>query len=107
VNLEQIIPLGVSLLQAALPSLSKLIGDSKATFITKAVAFVAEAAPIVAKEYKDLKPIVQNVIVALKSDPSTLMDQLDKLEEAEKILDQDFDDAAAAALAEDDAASKT
>lgn len=105
-NTETILTGGLALLQAALPSLSKLVGDSKTTFIGKAVEFITEAAPLVAKQYQGLKPITQNIIMALKSDPSTHMAQLDALEEAEKILDKDFDDAADAALAEDAAAAK-
>jgi len=105
-NLEQMLPLGLSFLQAALPSISKLFGAEKTAFVTKAVDFVVEAAPIVAKQYKDLKPVVQNVIMVLKSDPSTHMAQLDALEAAEVALDKDFDDAAAAAIAEDAAAAK-
>lgn len=98
-TLTDLIPLALSLLQKVLPSIT---GNSPA--ITAAVNVAVQAAPLVVETYQDLKPQLMNIIAALKADPATAPAELEKLEEAEKQLDADFDAAAAAALAEDAAA---
>lgn len=98
--LETLIPAGISLIQS-------LIGGSALTspIIKYAVEFVTAAAPTVIQEYKDLKPVVKNIITALKADPSTLPAQLEDLEKAEVLIDAAFEAAAAKAIAEDKAAT--
>jgi hypothetical protein len=93
-------PAILGLLQQFLPQIA---GSSPA--IGMAVKAVVALAPVVASSYKDLKPMIGNVITALKSDPAALPDQIAELEKAEAILDAEFDEAAAAALAEDMAAA--
>lgn len=98
--LETLIPAGISLIQ-------NLIGGTALTspIVKYAVEFVTAAVPVVIKEYKDLKPVVSNIITALKADPSTLPTQLEELEKSEILIDAAFEEAAAKAIAEDEAAT--
>lgn len=98
--MEALIPAGLSLIQT-------LIGGTSlaAPVIKYAVEFVTAAAPVVIQEYHDLKPIVKNIIVALKADPLTLPTQLEELEKSEIIIDAAFEAEAARAIAEDEAAT--
>jgi hypothetical protein len=98
--MEALIPLVLSLIQHALP----LLGGS-APAIAKVVDVVVAVTPTVISTYKDLKPIVTNIVQTLKSDPATARAQIEKLEAVEAQLDADFDDAADKALADDKAAS--
>lgn len=94
--MEQIIPAAISLI-------SSLLATTKLTtpLIEGIISVVSAATPVIIKEYKDLKPIVSNIIAVIKADPSTQMDQLKALEQYEVQLDADFEAAAAAAQAED------
>ena len=56
--------------------------------------------------YKDLKPIVTNIIKGLKNSGNITEDDWNALIEAEKLIDEDFDKATAAALAEDKTAKE-
>lgn len=97
--LETLIPIGITLIQQLLGS-----GSILASPVVKyAVEFITTVTPVVIQEYKDLKPIVKNIITALKADPSTLPTQLEELEKAEVLIDAAFEEAAAKAIAEDDA----
>jgi len=75
--------------------------NTSAALIEKIIAVLIQLIPVIVQEYKDLLPIVQNIITALKSDPSTTAQQLATLEELEVQYDADFEAAAAAAQAED------
>lgn len=99
--MEALIPAGISLIQQLLGSGSVLASP----IIRYAVEFVTAATPVVIQEYKDLKPVVKNIITALKADPSTLPTQLEDLEKAEVLIDAAFEESAARAIAEDDAAT--
>jgi hypothetical protein len=94
--MELIIPAAISLI-------SSLLSSTKLTtpLITGIIDVVSAATPVIIKEYKDLKPIVSNIIAVIKADPSTQLDQLKALEQYEIQLDAEFDEAAAAAQAED------
>jgi len=94
--MEQIIP-------AAIGLISSLLTSTKLTtpLIEGIISVVSAATPVIIKEYKDLKPIVSNIIAVIKADPSTQLDQLKALEQYEIQLDAEFDEAAAAAQAED------
>lgn len=89
----------IALIEALLPNLG-----GNVSLIGKIITAITSLIPIIVQEYKDLVPIVKNIITALKADPSTLPAQLDALDEAEKQLDADYDDAFARAQAEDAAA---
>ena len=79
--------------------------STSAALIEKIIAVIIQLIPVIVQEYKDLLPIVQNIITALKSDPSTTAQQLATLEELEIQYDADFEAAAAAAQAEDSAST--
>ena len=79
--------------------------STSAALIEKIIAVLIQLIPVIVQEYKDLLPIVQNIITALKSDPSTTAQQLATLEELEVQYDADFEAAAAAAQAEDSAST--
>jgi hypothetical protein len=98
--MEAIIPAGIALLQ-------QLVSSSSLTsvLIKSAVEFVVAVAPVVVKEYQDLKPIVSNIITALKASPEALPDQLAALQAAEVLLDSNFETAAAKSLEEDKTAT--
>ncbi len=89
------------LIEALLPQLG-----GNAAIVSKIISALAALYPLILQEYHDLKPIVANIITALKSDPSTTAAQLDALDKMETQLDADYEVAAAAAAAEDAAASK-
>ena len=98
--MEQLIPAAISLI-------SSLLSTTKLTspLVTGIVDVVTAATPVIIKEYKDLKPIVANIIAAVKADPATNTQQLDILKQSEIQLDADFETAATAAEAEDKEAS--
>lgn len=82
-------------------------GGATTSLIAKIIAILTDLVPIIIKEYQDLMPIVRNIIVALKSDPSTTAAQLEQLQVQEAQWDAEFEAAATAALAEDAAAAGT
>ena len=92
-----------TLIPAAVTLISQLIKSTSLTspIINTAVEVITAVTPTVIQEYKSLKPIVKNIITVLKSDPTTHMDQLAALEEAEIKIDADFEAEAARAIAED------
>ena len=91
-----------AILTTILALIQQLVPTStSAALIEKIIAVLIQLIPVIVQEYKDLLPIVQNIITALKSDPSTSAQQLATLEELEVQYDADFEAAAAAALAED------
>jgi len=94
--MEQLIP-------AAIGLISSLLSTTKLTtpLVTGIIDVVSAATPVIIQEYKDLKPIVSNIIAVVKADPATQIEQLEALKKSEVLLDADFDAAAAAALAED------
>lgn len=98
--LETIIPIGITLIQQLLGSGSVLASP----VIKYAIEFITTVTPVVIQEYKDLKPIVKNIITALKADPSTLPAQLEDLQKSEVLIDAAFEAEAARAIAEDEAA---
>jgi hypothetical protein len=100
--MEALVPLVLSLIEQALPAIagSSALGTT-APMIAKIINTLVVLAPVISQEYKDLKPRVAAVITALKADPATNAAQIEVLEAQEVLLDAEFDDAAAAALAED------
>lgn len=90
----------LSLIAALLPA------GANAALIEKIIEALVALIPIIMQEYKDLLPIVKNIIVAVKGDPATTAEQLDALDAMEAQLDADYEAAAAAAAAEDAAAGQ-
>lgn len=95
------------MLEALIPSaiglISSLLTSAKLTtpLIDGIISVVTAATPTIIQEYKDLKPIVANIIAVIKADPATQATQLEALKVSEVQLDAAFEAAAAAALAED------
>lgn len=91
-----------AILTSILAIIGQLAGQSgNAVLIEKIIEALIAIIPVVVKEYHDLAPIIQNIITALKSDPSTTAAQLEQLQQLEVQWDAEFEAAAAAAQAED------
>lgn len=95
-----IIPLLLSLLQAAAPGATTVM-------IEKIVNLLVALIPIVIKEYQALLPIVQNIIAALQQNGDITPDQWTALDAMSAQYDADFATALAAAVAQDAATPKT
>lgn len=92
----------LALISALVPAgANATIAGVNVALIGKIIAAMTDIVPVVMQEYRDLVPIVRNIITALKADPATSADQLAELEAMEAQWDAEFDAAAAAALAED------
>jgi len=98
--MEALISLSLSLIQKILPTIPALASP----IVSDIVKTVAVAAPVVISTYKDLKPILSNIIRGLKNSGNLTEEDWNALIEAEKLIDEDFEKAAQAALAEDEAA---
>lgn len=80
------------------------IGSGGAALTGKVISSMIALYPLIKQQYTDLKPVVQNVMTAIRSDANTTQAQLDVLDKYEALLDADYDEAYALALAEDAAA---
>lgn len=97
--MEALLSLSLNLITKILPQIPVLASP----IVSDIIKTVAVATPIVMSTYKDLKPIVANIVKGLKNSGNITEDDWNALIEAEKLIDEDFDKAAAAALAEDEA----
>lgn len=79
---------------------------AQGSVITKIISTLVSLIPTLIQEYKDVAPAVKNIIAALSANPATTTEQLAALQELDAKVDVDFEDAATAAQAEDDAADK-
>jgi len=100
--MEALLSLSLNLITKILPQIPILASP----IVSDIIKTVAVATPIVMSTYKDLKPIVTNIIKGLKNSGNITEDDWNALIEAEKLIDEDFDKAAAAALAEDKTAKE-
>lgn len=91
------VPSVIGLIQSLIPQLS----TAGSGVVASTIGVIAEYTPLVIAEYKALKPIVTSAIEALQANPNTMPEQIAKLRELSKAIDDDFDDALAAARAED------
>ena len=98
--MDAVIQLLLGLLQQLLPSL----GVANAGLISKIVEGLVALIPVLIKEYKDVLPMVQNVISALKANAAITPEQIIKLQTIEAQIDADFETAATNALADDERA---
>ncbi len=98
--MEALIPLVISLIESSLPLIA-----GKSPLIAKTVGILTAVAPRIYSTYRELMPVVKRQIATLKADPATTDELIVELEAAEVILDAEFDETAAAALAEDAAAA--
>lgn len=100
--MEALLSLSLNLITKILPQIPILASP----IISDIVKTIAVATPIVMSTYKDLKPIVANIVKGLKNSGNLTEDDWNALIEAEKLIDEDFNKAAAAALAEDEVAKE-
>lgn len=100
--MEALLSLSLNLISKILPQIPILASP----IVSDIIKTVSVATPIVMSTYKDLKPIIANIVKGLKNSGNITEDDWNTLIEAEKLIDEDFDKAAAAALAEDEAAKE-
>lgn len=101
--MENLISLSLNLITKLLPTIPAL----STGIVSDIVKTVAVATPVVLSTYKDLKPILSNIIKGIKNNGAGLTEEdWNALIEAEKLIDEEFERAAEAALAEDAAADK-
>ncbi len=91
---------------AALPMLLSLIGEiapaiSTATAVGKIIGTLTTALPSIIQEGKDMLPIMQTILTALRSNGAITPEQINQLDALEEQYDAEFEAAATAALAED------
>lgn len=69
--------------------------------VGRIITTLQQLLPVLIKEYRDLLPIVKNIITALKSNGMAVDAQLDALDLLDAQVDTAFETAAQAALKED------
>lgn len=99
--MENLISLSLNLITKLLPSIPVLSSG----IVSDIVKTVAVATPVVISTYKDLKPIIANIIKGIKNSGALTEADWNTLVEAERLIDEEFERAANAALAEDEAAA--
>lgn len=87
----------LSLIEQFLPA----IAGGNASAIQSVIKVLVQLIPVLTQEYEDLRPIIQNIIDALRDDPATTGKQLETLDELDAKVDAAFEEAATAAEAED------
>jgi hypothetical protein len=100
--MEALLSLSLNLISKILPQIPILASP----IVSDIIKTVSVATPIVMSTYKDLKPIIANIIKGLKNSGNITEDDWNTLIEAEKLIDEDFDKAATAVLAEDETAKE-
>ena len=85
--------------------LTQLAPGATSTVIAQVINILVALTPVLIQEYKDLLPIVQNIITVLQQSDDITDDQWDSLDAMSAQYDAEFKAALAAAEAED-AASK-
>lgn len=83
----------VTVLITLLGRLVPAIG-ANADLINTIITALEQIVPVLIQEYKDLVPIVQNIIAALKGTDGISADQWAALDALEKQIDADFEQAA-------------
>lgn len=74
---------------------------STASVVGQIISTLLQIVPILVKGYKEMIPVVQNIINALSDNPATTEEQLKSLRALSETVDKAFEEAAAKALAED------
>ena len=93
--MSAIIPAILALLQTIIPALNS------ATAIGSVIATLIQIVPVLIKEFKDLVPMVQNIITVLKGNDNITPDQIVQLQALDAQCDTAFEAAATDAEAED------
>lgn len=90
------------MLPAILSLLTQIAGmTSEASVVEQIVQSLVGLIPTLIQEYKDLVPVVKNIISALQANPATTAEQMVTLKALDAKCDADFDTAADAADAAD------
>lgn len=95
------VPAVFELIKSLLPSLAT---NALPGVVGSTISVLAEYTPLVIAEYKALKPIVENAITAIRANPNTMPEQLEKLREMAREYDLEWADALAVSRAGDAAA---
>jgi hypothetical protein len=77
------------MLLTALAQIAPMLTSNAA--IAKVITTVSDLVPVVIKEAQDLKPLVDNIIAALKGNDAVTDEQLAQLDALETKIDADFD----------------
>lgn len=94
--MPQIITSIVSLLAQLLPTVA-----GKSILINNIISALVQLIPLITKEVQDVLPMVKNIIAVLKGGAGVTQAQLAQLNALDKQVDDAFEAAAAAALAQD------
>lgn len=94
----------LQIIQTILPLLASIAPNASTSIVGQIISAVASIAPVAIQEAKDVLPSIKNIITALRSNGEVTKDQLDQLDAIEATIDSNFDAAAAAATAADEAA---
>jgi hypothetical protein len=94
-NLSVIVQAVIALIEAILPNLTV------SATVEKIIQALITILPAIVQEAQDLAPAVKNIIAALSSNPATTAEQLAALQALDAQVDAAFEQAAAAAQAED------
>jgi hypothetical protein len=81
--------------------ISQISGNATVDLIARIISALEILIPLIKDEIQTLYPIVQNIIAALRGNGEITQDQMDALDKAESALDDQFDAANAAAMAEE------
>jgi hypothetical protein len=87
--------------------IAKLAPGATTELITQIITVLTELIPVLVETYKDLLPVVQNIITALKSNAEITDDQWAALDALSAQYDAAFQAALSAAEADDAAAAGT
>jgi len=85
----------IALIEAILPNITV------SAVVEKIIETLITLLPAVIHEAQDLAPAVKNIIAALSSNPAATPDQITQLQALDAQVDAAFDQAAAAAAAQD------
>lgn len=95
--MESLITVGMSLIQALIPSLP----TASAGVIAASIEALTAWAPLVVSEYKALKPVVTDAIDAIENNSASTADQIKTLRALVAADDAEFDAALAKSRSED------
>lgn len=96
----------LTVIQAILPLLASIAPSASTSVAGQIITALATLAPIAVQEAKDVLPSIKNIVTGLRSNGEVTKEQLDQLDSIEVVIDANFDDAAAGAIAADEAAGQ-
>lgn len=90
-----------SIISLVMSLILKVAPGATTEIIAQIVPILVQLVPILVQEYKDLLPVVQNIIAALKDNSEITQEQWDALDALNQQYDAEFLAALQAAKAED------